>query len=988
MANVIQVHWEPAWALTITHGTEGTFRVGSRDLSEAAAVTALGGFYQGRIRNGAQITVREKVTLGFDVPSIVESIEIDNTDAAFSRTAEWRGVPVVLRHYDAASNTARTEFVGVIIDRTFGDGIFIVRLGSKALDVLDTMIPTYVIGTGDFPYATDLGAAVPVVYGNASVRPPYVRNDTSSSAVSAGGYDYLVGWGKVVDGINRGPKVLKVYADVDSARAGLELLTQWEAAPGDNVTYVDDDEFSVEGAGLTTRYATGTLLRYKTTASAGAWLYSDIIEAPIEVAGTPTVLTVKIRDADLDAGLSDVYIAPDYVAEYNRYTIDTVPLTSLRCWSPMPSLLVEAQDSRGPAGSALTNPADVLEDILTTSDWGFNQSVDATSFADAVTAYSAAGLGSAIQYALAWDGRQLKFADLLTEIAKLRGGITSYDGATSSWKHTVDAAPSAATVTLGYRDGTWNNIYAIEEIPPPPLDQAVKNVRLFYYLDARATEAGSKNSNRGYRYNITSGNVASVGKTVTMTCPLIRDHTVAKRVVAYAAKNYQLADRGYTVKCASEARTVALRDLVRLKAYLTKQADGATLDVDADYRVHGIVRKLHGVELELRGYASTIFSYTGSDIDTPPEASIDEQVPSAGGGANLLINPDFSTGIRKAALTGDLDYESLPGWLVYDAPGRITALAVTQDQCAVGGWYLTVTVTGTDAQITANEPELFALRTTDGGYFNGSNYGGIYTMPLQRYACSVYCDRSDGWSLIFTWMTSNTVMRVDTPRLERTAEQNGCGWYRYYSPAMAPRNAGTPPTDADSLFVGIRFHTAGTFKFDGAQLERLSRSAVRPTEWKHYGRSALDPGMVSPGTLIRLGFSDDPEAGTRGYFRRSSEATLSGASHNLVHEGDGAALLVAGTRCESAVVVVTGAITYAGGADGFNLGTPQNATAFGKDVTLAVVGEATDDSYLRVVPVPITTATHLVISANKGGSFAGGKVKALATLQTTVAPTS
>lgn len=975
-----------AWVLDIKH-PDGTIYAASQDLDMSADVTALGHFYRGLIVNGEQIEIDEQMpemSSGILIPNLSSEIILDNSDDVFDLGAEWRDVPVKLRLYDRRNSWQKTVYTGVINSAVPRPQRFHLTCKSMLSGLLDTPIPTYVVNTADFPFAADVGAAVAVTYGNeAVVRPPNIYSSTAADSVSQGGYDQVIGWGRSVDGTTRGAGLVRVYSEVVAARPGLEVVTPWEPCPG-TPTYLSTSQFTCLGD-ITTRLPPGKLISYLDASAVRQ--YTHVLTSSYSV-GTPGTTTVAVADPDLPAAMSSVQIAESYVIERNRYSIDGVPLCSIRwCYAPDDVLLVTRDNRRvdgADGGLPISNPASVAEDILTSSDFGLAidaGDLDSASFAAAASAYSAAALGTAIKWALGGDQRQRPARDVLNDLLWLRGARLVYNGDSEQFEWIVDAVPGSSVMTLGYHDGTYNNVTAFDGIERTPGDEAASSMRLYYCPFGKQAADKSKFDPREYRYFIDSNAITSVGKRVDRFSPVIRDHAVAKAVVGYWSKRWEFGDRQFPITADIRARDLDLGDLVTFVA--------PELGVDEDVQIWGIKRRWNALSLLCLGYDPTIYSYTGSDLPSPDESEPTEETPSAGGGANLIVNPDFSTRFRTTSPpNGTIDFESLPGWLITDTGGHISSMAITQDNACVGRFFLTVVVAGTRADLRTNVPRLTALRSIDG------DSAGIPCAPSRQYLASLYSANSSGLYLRANWINSSgtlisTVGALPSPiALARLDDSNGKGWHRFYSSFLAPREqAGTPTQTPAHVYFDACFDAPGTYYVEAFKFEAASRANPRVSEWNHHVGGGIDRTLLNAGIDVLMPDAADPDMRSERSFLISDETTLSGASVNIRAPGGGK-MLPGGWEVRKVLLVVTETITGAGGFTGYNLGFDGAPFAWAKACTKLTLGQQTTQADVQIIGAPSSDADRDLVIATNAGTFSGGKVRAISYLERFTAPTS
>ena len=201
-----QATWAPAW-LAALGGAKGWIqlnfvqndfvkrgfastvptRYATRDLDVAGA------FYHGRVV-GEPAVDQAFFDSFFGVTEVTTvRVRLANADQDLDtlHTADPRGLRLTLTRYDAASATSVTEFTGRVSASRMGVGYVELEAVAPDLSVFEEPVPRGTVAAATFANAVDLGAVIPVVYGNVERHPcPYVNDDTTNNQ-----YDYLVGRG-------------------------------------------------------------------------------------------------------------------------------------------------------------------------------------------------------------------------------------------------------------------------------------------------------------------------------------------------------------------------------------------------------------------------------------------------------------------------------------------------------------------------------------------------------------------------------------------------------------------------------------------------------------------------------------------------------------------------------------------------------------------------------------------------------------------------
>jgi hypothetical protein len=272
-----------AWCLNIQSSPAITSA--TMDLPVAAAAT-LGAVYTARIKSWPQALQTSLPNLFYGFADIQGAeFVLSNVDGALDPTLEWRLVPVTLIHYDLDSDTAVTEFTGVITHVQFQNATAILTLGAINPALMNEQLPAATIdpvSNGPFTSSGTPGLPIPMIFGDdVPVKPPSLAVDTISDP---GGYDYAVSHGKCI--------VTGAFLDSDQSLPGLEALGTWQDGPG-NPTYVDPSHFDTSGVAnvdQTARYGGdigGVQLRFHPPGSTD-WIYTSVATVNPVTAAQPS----------------------------------------------------------------------------------------------------------------------------------------------------------------------------------------------------------------------------------------------------------------------------------------------------------------------------------------------------------------------------------------------------------------------------------------------------------------------------------------------------------------------------------------------------------------------------------------------------------------------------------------------------------------------------------------------------------------------------
>jgi hypothetical protein len=148
--------------------------------------------YQARII-GNPVVNRELMDTFWGVTEVSGmSVTLSNADGLLTQlytAADLRGQTIILRRYDFRTGETIDELNAKISAVGIGPGTITISASSPDLSLFEREIPTTVVTTAQFPKALDVGATIPVVFGQVAKVPLlYVNDDTELNQ-----YDYLLG---------------------------------------------------------------------------------------------------------------------------------------------------------------------------------------------------------------------------------------------------------------------------------------------------------------------------------------------------------------------------------------------------------------------------------------------------------------------------------------------------------------------------------------------------------------------------------------------------------------------------------------------------------------------------------------------------------------------------------------------------------------------------------------------------------------------------
>jgi hypothetical protein len=218
-----QATWAPEWLLELDLGGGVIRRYAyTGDLDRLPAP------YDGRLI--AEPEVERGMTEELWGAVAIQDVTIELANARGALTADYvagyQTRPVTLKRYDHVSGDLVTEFVGIVSRAALGRGM--VRLDCRNVDkaALEELIPRALVTTALFPNARDVGAVIPVVFGNVPRVP--IRNVNDDLVGSL--FDYVVGAGTMsVTGLYRNGQndTLHAIGFAECVRAAGGPATAW-----------------------------------------------------------------------------------------------------------------------------------------------------------------------------------------------------------------------------------------------------------------------------------------------------------------------------------------------------------------------------------------------------------------------------------------------------------------------------------------------------------------------------------------------------------------------------------------------------------------------------------------------------------------------------------------------------------------------------------------------------------------------------------------
>lgn len=735
-----------------------------------------------------------------------------------SPSTEWREAPARLRRYERSSHELVTELVGVVADTDFSvPGRAAITIVGASQAVLQERIPKRIVNTDEHPTATDLNVPIPVVFGRGWVSAPYIGRDETSSP---GGADFAVSHVKDAAGAAMDVRVERVLMDI-YGNPGLEDVSTWRAGGG-GPTRDADNVLQLTGA-RDLFYLPGLPVRIGYAADgAGVYRYSKIASYSV---GTNKV---TLADSVLTSGHPDTVelVTGGYLIDSTTYESDGDPVlaVALQGTGYRGGIVVFARNH------SITNPARVIEEILTNPAWGLGGTVDETLFDVAAADYTAASLGDACNYALGGDRQQRSARAYLSQILGLRGAWLDLQS-DGSWGIYVDKPPVWGISRTFGMAGRHTNIERLTRHIRAPLQQAVKTLKLRYSQKGRLKTTDGVTSwlaPSDYEFQANVG-VLPVGAELVEGNPWIRFSAAAGRVAYYRGKRMAAEDEHVEFIAGFGSRNVSLGEVVRLSL--------PRADVEGPYRVTGYSRGLRATQLTVAGYDPAIFTLDSGAVSHEGDGvrTLADQVdPDTGAtppahGGNQVLNANFAlTSGSFTPANSQANAAFLPGWIILEADGgaaAISALSVSDHRSWVGNRYLSITIAN-----TADEPRL----RTNSTLANSVLGGGIVVIPGEAYIFSAYVEKDGvgaadaaGWFprlQYFDAANSQVGSDVDLPLVasgETTGPNAANRWFYGFR----------PPATATYVAIDIRFTATGTYRLGGIAVNRLSRFTIKPPPW-------------------------------------------------------------------------------------------------------------------------------------------------------------
>lgn len=881
--------------------------------------------------------------------------------ARFDPRAEWRNVDVILRRFDLATYEAADLVRAKITDPKFPPNRAVFQCSNQDPELDSLQVPKTQVNVDDFPGTNDPGVPIPIPVGTGVWMNPSLAGKDESS--QPGGYDFLIGRTKNASGAAMNVTVEEVWQDIDAASPGADSLTGWVAAPG-SPAYSNSTHFTVSGdrsKDYNIETYGGVPIRYKTTATGGASGYF-LYDRAIAYSGG----TITLALGPIDAGLTSVEIATDFAVEEGRYDIGGEDLLSLRLYTGVKGPILARVGN-----TSLTNPSDVIKELVANAAWSAGKSVDSSSFSTARTGYAAVGFGSAIRGVIAGNRQLRALGALLREIlwvgrARLYRTIAAGDYAIEVSDFTAPAAP---TRTLGWGDGTWNNLRSCGGIERTPLENAVSKLVVHWGVPPKPRASNVPRDMTGlptdyvYRGEMVLG---TIGTERHLSLPWIRDVNTASEVLYYTGRRIQAADTQIPVEGGYEHRNIRRGELVNLivphlgiaEVWRVRKKETVSLDRYA-FRLEPYIPETH------------TFDAAAIDVGTETQAETENYNESDtpwGFDGNPCHNPDFTIPPTKQyPASGTIPADYLPGHFSNDTATNITAWTTatgdaTADAC-VGKGYMTVTTSTPRTSGAGSGIIILPVRSFTSGNVT------FPCSPGKVVMFSIFCDRSD----FFVQMQFGHGVTDDGSRnCPRWAlnEYNQNGWRRY---AFLARGQGSCTWASPRL----QFESAATYKFDAALFEAGGKFVFRPSPWHSNPRSATDPYRFTNGEHIVRPVGE-PENATYAAVALYDSGTLSGATVDIANA------MQAGWMVKGISAVVKTAIT---GATSWSLGTAANPTLFATSKANAKgTSVMWGDHAAAWAATNILANTALRITAN-GSNFTGGAIKVSVHYDKAIPPT-
>jgi len=248
------------------------------------------------------------------------------------------------------------------------------------------------------------------------------------------------------------------------------------------------------------------------------------------------------------------------------------------------------------------NFATNIKHFLSNTTWGLGEKVNEASF-EAAAAY----LDSIGDYYC--DGHvseQRQCRDILNDMlmvamAKIR---LNADG---EWEIIIDGPDSDVKQNFGSGDGKWENIKTegITNYYTTPVDNVLKKITLRYKHNTWENE---------YAFTYERNVFELFGEEVEYENPFIRSHITADKWICYLQKRAIYRDPHLDITGAKDGQYLKEMDLVHVTIPREQ--------IDSDFKVRALTRKILESDLQLIGHNNEIFVYTPAvAINVDPAAN-------------------------------------------------------------------------------------------------------------------------------------------------------------------------------------------------------------------------------------------------------------------------------------------------------------------------------------------------------------------------------
>jgi len=936
-----QLSYSWAWALEIKG--PATLRVSTTDLMEKAAVTALGAFYKKAIKSSDVRIVDGLPNLFYGIRRRDQfQMVVSNADGDIDPTADWRGAPYTLWLYDRNLGTKTEDSVGIVTDAQFANGQVTFTFGGDE-SIFQVELPAATITpatSSPFETSDSPGDPIPVIFGsNVPVQPPNIAADLGGDGALTA-LDYAVGFGTDL-------RVVDAFGDWDNQRTGLERFGTWTTAPGSPAylaTELDPTwkatRFSVTG-NQSARYKPQMPFRCKTTAGGGAYRYS-VVKAYHAFTDIPD--QVEIYDALFDSGLSDVELSGDYAIVRDVYTNVTagllpepatgVGLTVFRLFGQEDTaILLLADNPTYPSGSGGTLPATIIQHVIVNAVWGCSSrvqyAVDGTSFSAAAVAQSLAGLGGLIQGALAHDGKQIPAEQVLDWLC-LIGRSRLYQNDRDQWAISTDVETlSVQHFHFGPGLESGVRIKRVVSYGRAPLDRATRNVVLHWMPHGRVRARARSVEPQAYARFSTKA-VSGVGVDRHYYNPLIRSEEAAEKTLQYLGEMLKGTDETLVFTAGPEARDRLPGDVITALSTV----DGFS----GDWKVWEVSKSLTDVQLSCIRFNPDAYATPSGIVHSDEPSDTPNTRTPPGPGPNLLLNPDLAPPLDRSDIVPAF---SVPHeWDISRplfGPGILSELTVDESLAVrrrtKSGHYIRMEW----ATIESAAPTAF--------FGEGLAQGTRAIRPRTDHLFSFYGDQPAGWYVgVIEGTAADPLASFTVPTLIRDdTDTDGNGWERFYC-------RWRPHDDVILARFAICMSAPGTYQFSSVQLEPVTGSARRPSEWRR--------NIATPTTLIR-----------------TASVTLDGSTTYTEP------LIKAGDYVLGAGLIVTDDITL-GTATRYALGTTKDVEVWARNKTGLAQGSATSSRDYKDGFTPFFSAIDqdVLLSFTDAAGAAGTATDGVATI--------